>query len=201
MSYQVTTSPAAEPLLATDLNSSHLHVTDAAQQAYIDKLIKAVRQYIERRYDRGIVTQTITEKWDDWPLGDSICLTVGPAQSIAEVRYRNESDILTIWTASNYYFKQGRLQSYVVLNSGTDFPDIALRPDAVEIDYVVGNDVADIPESVVHAIRLAVTNIYLTQTEQFGEVTESFETSGNFQSLVGDAISDVLFFPERIVRV
>lgn len=201
MSYQVTTQPASEPLQATDLNSSHLHVTDSAQVAYIDKLIKAVRQYVERRYDRGIVTQTITEKYDDWPVGDSICLTVGPTQSITKVEYYDENDVLTTWPNVNYYFKQGRLQSYVVLNSGTTFPDIALRPDAVQVTYVVGDDVADVPENVVHAIRLAVTNIYLTQTEQFGEVTESFETSGNFQSLVGDAISDVLFFSERIIYV
>lgn len=201
MSYTVSTLPASEPLQASDLQSSHLHVDDAAQQAYIDTLIKAVRQYIERRYDRGIVTQSITEKWDDWPDGDTICLTVGPAQSITKVEYYDEDEVLSTWPAVNYYFKQGRLQSYLVLNSGTDFPDIALRPDAVQIEYVVGNDVADIPANVIHAIRLAVTNIYLTQTEQFGEVTESFETSGNFQSLVGDAISDVLFFPDRIVHI
>jgi len=87
--YRITTAPATEPLTLTDAKL-HLKVDTTADDDLITALIAAVRQSVERYCNLGLITQTVTEKYDRFN-SNGFRLSVSPAIAISAVTYTDSA--------------------------------------------------------------------------------------------------------------
>lgn len=171
--YTVTSAPASEPVTASDFRDFHLNITDSTKETGLDELVTTVRKYIERKYDKAIITQTITETFDKWPLYyRQLELAVSPVASVTSIKYYDEDNSLQTWDSSNYHVSKGRLHCLIELADGASFPDLYDKPDAIEVAYVAGDEVAE--EHVKHFIRQAVGRLYYDK-EAFDMIMKNTE--------------------------
>lgn len=183
MPYTVTLAPASEPVSASDFRDFHLNISDSTLETGLDELVTTVRTFLERQYDKAIITQTITETFDRWPLYHNyIELSVSPVASVSSVKYYDEDNTLQTWASSNYDVTKSRIDCKIMLSETGSFPDVYDKPDAIVVEYKAGDSAA--PENVKHFIRQAVGRLYYDK-EAFDKVMKNVE----------------LFWPEIAVRV
>lgn len=150
----VTSEPAAEPI-AVSYAKNYLKVSTSADDTLIEDLLKAARQYVEKMTSRAMITQTITEYWDEFPTdgqhrsGRIIDLGVGPVQSLTSLQYVPEDGTpaaYTTWdnTGNSKYFLDS-VTGYnkigparIIVNPDVSWPEIENYKNAVKATYVVG---------------------------------------------------------------
>lgn len=82
----------------------------------------------------------------------------GPVVSISSVEYLNQSNVLTTLPTSQYYYEidgsGGRINWY-------NYPSLySYAMNRVKINFTVGYAAADVPEGILHAIRILVAHYY-----------------------------------------
>jgi uncharacterized phiE125 gp8 family phage protein len=160
--YYYTSTPASEPVSTADMKT-HLRVTHSDDDTYIDGLVKAARTWIEDTYDVSIITRTVTENFDGYPItakGDKeLELTVRPISNSAGVvvKYYDTDNQEQTLGASNYIFVGNVGNSYGRIRFITA-PSIYDRPGALFVEYSAGTDTA--ADVFIQAIKLLVTDWY-----------------------------------------
>lgn len=149
-----------------------MHVDDSTEETGLDELVTAVRTYLERRYDKAIVTQTITEYFHSWD--DVIDLSVSPAVSITSIKYYDSDDNLQPLASSNYHLVANRIEGYVCFDESMSYPQLHQKPNCIEVEYVCGFAVASIPANIKQHIRMCVARLYY-EKEAFAEVLANNE--------------------------
>lgn len=158
-----------EPISAADFRESHLNVSDSTEEAYIDELVTVIRQYIEARYDKAIVTQSIKETFNCWETFD---LTISPVASITSIKYYDENNDLQTLASSKYDIDKSRISCRVYFNDLMDYPSFRYKPGAIEVTYVAGDTTPN--ENIKHFIRQGVARMYYDR-EAFSEVMNNIE--------------------------
>ena len=178
MRYEVTTPPAAEPVVATDFRNFHVGIFDSGKEAGLNELVKAVRQYYERTFDKAIITQTITQYLDKWPDKTKIPLCVSPVASITSLTYiKPDATTDTLVVDTDFYLVKNKTHAYLQLEENTSYPDIKNRPNAVTIVYAAGDSAANVSENIKQWIRMAVAKMHFDK--------ESLETAvGNLDLIL-----------------
>lgn len=186
MPYYVSTAPASEPVTAADIRSSDLHIDDATEENHIDRLIEVVRTYIERQFDKAIVSQKITETFDDWDNG-CLNLTVSPVITVDSISYVDTNGSpQTIAVNTGAYFQKSTIGCKVILVDSP--PALKDRPDAITIVYTAGH--STVPEHIKQTIIEKVARMYYMREENTEMALQHVFTSA-FQ----------LFSPERRITV
>jgi len=152
---------------------------DAVITAYIQTATEALKQYMRR----SILTETFVFKADGFAYvdGDDRILALGPGvhtasrpyllgggetldipypplQSVTGIVTYDRGNNASTYDASQY---QVDLQSgRVYLNEGSTWPSDLRAQDAVEVTYVAGYGVGNIPAPILQAIRAYVTQMY-----------------------------------------
>lgn len=184
--WQVSTAPAAEPLTLSELRI-WLRLPDSftSEDSLITELIKEARVFIERHTARALITQTITEYFDEFPAPDRmskgfdtriIKLHIAPVVSIATaagVSYIAEDgtpDAYTNWdnTGNAKYFldiisgSNSIGPARICKRKGVDWPEIEAYPNAVKVVYVAGYGAsgASVPGPLKKAIYRLVGRWY-----------------------------------------
>lgn len=152
--WSVTSAPAAEPLLRAYVKN-WLKIPSAVttDDDLVDDLIVAARQFVERHTSRALITQTITEFWDDWPAERTkdprvLLPTIAPVQGVTSVAYLAEgaaSDTdFTVLGASNYVAELvSGMNAYggcrIYLAPDVNWPDLEDEyKNRVRVVYVAG---------------------------------------------------------------
>jgi uncharacterized phiE125 gp8 family phage protein len=160
MKYAVTTLPALEPVTLQEAKD-HLRVTGTDEDTLISALISAARVKAEEETGRAIVTQTISVFWDTWPTTyPTLFLPIVPALAVSDVRYQDESNVTQTISAADYQVDLYGLTPRIVFDSEYDQPDFATVPNALQVRYVAGADVADVDEATKAAIKLWLGMLY-----------------------------------------
>lgn len=165
MGLSLTTAPAAEPLTTAEAKA-HLAVTSSDDDVYIDSLVVAARESLEVRTRRAFITQTYTLTRPTFG-ADHVLLPRPPLQSVTSVEYypADGGALTPLVDGTDYRVDTAGRIGRVELVEGQSWPDLADRHDAVKIVYVAGYGAAgaDLPGSLVHAIRLQLSEFFEPQ--------------------------------------
>jgi len=159
MKYAVTIPPASEPVTLQEAKD-HLRVTGSDEDTLISALISAARVKAEEECGYAIVTQTLSAWWDEWPTGNTLCLPIYPAAAVSDIRYTDEDGVVQTLSDSDYTEDLVGMTPRLVLNPDADVPTVGQYPNAVQVRYVAGKDVADVDEATKIGIKLWLTLLY-----------------------------------------
>jgi len=161
---RISSGPASEPVTKTEVKA-HLRLADAvtADDAYLDNLIAAARQQVERETGLAFVTETIIEKRHDFPRGEMFMRLFKrtPLLTVTSIAYLDGNGDSQTWDSSNYTVDVSRRPGCVWLAYNTDWPTTRKINDAVTTTYTAGYATAgDIPFEHKAAVLLAIELMY-----------------------------------------
>jgi uncharacterized phiE125 gp8 family phage protein len=172
----VVTGPSIEPITRAEAKE-HLRVDHNAEDAYIDGLVVACREWLEKVSGRALLTQTVRQVHSGFPGGrtthslsmqtsDPIPLLRYPVQSISAITYLDDDDATQTVGASVYRLEADTAPCQVVCKVGQSWPIVLTRPGAVKITYVAGATAADqVPQMAKHLIKLLLGHFYENREE------------------------------------
>ena len=171
MKHYTRTSIPQEPVAIADALTFLRAGGGPEDTATVSSLISVARDFTESFTGRALCSSAFLLVCDDWTTkgaaitGDVITLDRSPLISVESVSYYAEGDTdLTEMVEGTDYIvitgtTPGRIQFLV------DPPTLAERPDAVQIAFTAGAaSPANIPPTLVHAVRLLVAHFYALRT-------------------------------------
>jgi uncharacterized phiE125 gp8 family phage protein len=164
MTLQVLVPPVAEPV-TLDEAKAVLRVTDNAEDALIQRLIRAARQRIEAALGLSLITTTYRETLDLWSDGLTangyVRLQRGPLLSVVSVRIADEAGDYETLDPSRY---RPRLDSRpgLIVPLGAGLPPSAQPVGGLEITYRCGfgEGAQDVPEPLRQAVLALVAHSF-----------------------------------------
>ena len=185
MKYQVTVPPATEPIALAEART-HLRVDvygspeEHPDDAYIEALITAARQWCEEYTSRALATQTVVVALDGFK--GNIELPLAPVQSITSIQYLDADGVTQTLATSVYVLDP--YTSAIHLKYNQVWPDTRAQVNAVTVTYQAGYTVGEspdefqLPKSIISAMYLLIGHLY----ENRQQVTQS-NTKHTFNSL------------------
>jgi uncharacterized phiE125 gp8 family phage protein len=155
-------APTGEPLEPSDVRE-WIHQDSTADDARIARLISGVRGFLERRWNRRFLTQTVDQTWDSFPTlpWHPLTLRLGPVQSVTSVSYTDTSGNAQTW--STWKADLNREPARIVPVFGQTWPLAVTQPVVgVTARYVVGyGDAAtSVPADALQAMLLLIAHWY-----------------------------------------
>lgn len=155
------TAPVEKPVSLAEAKA-HCRVDFSDDDTLIASLIDAAVSHIdgEGELGRAMITQTWAQ-WETqspgWPR-----LKIGPFQSLVSVEYYDDDSVLQEATLADF---ETRLQGDFVIckpKEDREWPTADTRADAIKITYTAGfgDDAADVPMGIRHAILMLVAHWY-----------------------------------------
>lgn len=153
------TPPTEEPVSLLEAKQ-HLRITHFDEDAKINMLIIAARQFVENDLRRTIMATTLNLTLDEFPRStDAIELILPPARSVLSIRYFDTDEIQQ--TLSNTLYLQDVLSEpgRVTPIIGEVWPSTSERINAVQVDYIAGHAApSDVPVPIKQAILLLLSH-------------------------------------------
>ena len=125
---------------------------------YITSLINVATSMVEEFTRRRLITQTFNIFYDEFP--PYIDLQIGEVASVTHIKYYDESNSLQTLAASNYDVDTKIRPGRIYQSEDGDFPNTYDRPNAVEVEFIVGANASDIPAPIIQAIYIIVGRYY-----------------------------------------
>jgi uncharacterized phiE125 gp8 family phage protein len=133
-------APSLEPVSLAEVRL-HLRVDDVAEDALIDSLRVAAREYVENFTGRKLITQTWDQKQDGF-CGHCIELPFAPLISVTSISYVDNNGDTQVWPSPNYtvdaptgpFAMPGR----IVPAYGVTWPSTRDVINAVTVRFVTG---------------------------------------------------------------
>ena len=125
---------------------------------YITSLINVATGVVEEFTRRRLIRQTYNILYDEFP--PYIDLQVGEVASVTHVKYYDADNTLQTLAASEYDVDTKVRPGRIYQSETGDFPNTYERPNAVEVEFVVGGAASDVPAPIVQAIYIIVGRYY-----------------------------------------
>lgn len=148
MSLRLVAAPVAYPISLAEAKT-HLRVTRDDQDAYIEALIAAAFDHIEKSTGRAFVEQTWEMIIDAFPTGE-IAIPIGPVASVVSVTYADADGLAQIVPEEAYEVDTASETGWVVPVG--DWPTPMATINAVVITFTVGGGI--LPADIRHAALL-----------------------------------------------
>lgn len=144
-----------------------LRVDSEDDATLIESLISTAREIVEDFTGRALISQTWRLVSSEWPEtcainGDIITLDRSPLVSVETVKYYPSSGAAQKTLSSDsYHVVTGLMPGVIVLEDGYSWPDLAVRPDAVEVNFTAGYaNAAAVPKTLRHCVLLLLAHLY-----------------------------------------
>lgn len=161
--FDLATAPQTEPVSTAEAKT-HLRVDGSDEDTYIDALVTTVRRYLEQAYGVAMVTQTWDYALDRFPPAPWIELPKAPLISVGSITYYDEDlSTSTVFASSKYQVDTIPTPAVIALKRGESWPSDTLRRSSgvvVRADFGFGANATDVPESMRHAIKIGVADLY-----------------------------------------
>ena len=178
---EIVDAPAVTPITLAEVKTQ-LRVEHSDDDVMIHRLIAVAVAYTDVR---GALGQAmITQKWAQW-MGPNpqqkVALVLGPVQSVTAIKYYDVDGALQTDTLTNYQTFGTDFTSTVGPKDGFSWPATQNRSDAIRIEYEIGfgDAIADVPQSIRHALMLLVGHWYdnreQSQTDKLQDIPYGFE--------------------------
>lgn len=143
----------------------HLNIeqADVDDDYYISTLIQAAQAHVEDTCKRKLITQTVTEYYQRWPSCGYFELPYGQLISVTSVKYIDTDDAESTMSSDDYVVDTVSGRGRVVLGYGASWPTETLQvvnPIYIEYSCGYGATSAHVPASVIHAMKIAVSDLY-----------------------------------------
>jgi hypothetical protein len=183
---ELITAPATE-LITLDEAKEHLRYRSSGKDDEITRMIKAMRQAIERYLKRALITQEWKVYYDQWcselliPFGNlqlRAAVTAveadpeadPPVEAVVGVEkrpmieyYDVAGDIQTLDEDIFYWVDNKSDPAKIVRKYEAIYPVLQYgRPNAIEITFLCGygDSAEDVPEDIIHALKVMLTNYF-----------------------------------------
>lgn len=188
--WQVSTQPGAEPLLLADVKN-YLKIESGVTEDddFITEQIKNARIFVERHLSRGLINQTITEYFDEFPTAERatkaldariIKLHIAPVNSIDSITYiptdGTPASYAGTFASSDYFLDNISGLNFtgparICKKKGVDWPTIEPYTNAVKVIYTVGYGAAgtSVPGPILTAMRRLVGAWYYGRKGSFSD--------------------------------
>ena len=159
-SLKVVTAAASNPIAQSEAKD-HLRVTTSDEDTYISNLITAATQMAQNYTNSYFINTTLRMHLSYFP-DKEIRLYGGRINSLSSVKYYNDSNALTIWSADNYNVNLDAEPCLVYYGDDSNTPEVYDRTDAVQINYVsgYGSSSSDVPMSIRQAILMIIGHLF-----------------------------------------
>lgn len=151
MTLETVTGPVLEPVSVDEVRE-RLRLDSSETESAVRQLAVSARRRVEAATGRRLITQTLRLVLDHFP--PEIWLEVGPIQSVAEVRYVDESGASQVLDAAAYRVIGTGALKRIVPAYGKQWPTPRRDYDSVTIEIVAGY--GDGPDAVPEDIRQAI---------------------------------------------
>lgn len=162
--YQIVGSPAAEILTVADAKAQLIVDTSfTADDTLIESYIAAARTSAEQYAGICFVNTSIIETFDYWPIRyDFVRLSWGRVSSVTSIQYVDVDGNTQTWDSSKYIVNNVANVCEIRPAYGESWPEIRDQSRAITINYVsgFGDTAADVPASIVQAVRLMLGSFY-----------------------------------------
>jgi len=189
------TAPAKRAMTVDSLKDQLYIVADDSYDTHLYTLIDSATLYVEQYLCRKLITQTWYAYLDEWPSSDYIDVPFGDLQSVTAVKYTDADEAQSTMSASEYLVDTDSVPGRIVLGYGESWPSVTLSPrNPIEIEFTTGygDDVTDIPMTIIHAMKMLCSQHYEHREPQ--EITNMI----NIHSL--DFATKTLLYPFRVWR-
>lgn len=162
ITYSITSGPAVEPI-TTAQAKTHLRVDTADEDSYIAGLVTLARQWVEEMANLCLITQTVTEKFDNFPYnGGYLTLAKAPVQSITSITYVDTNGATQTWSSAAYETDLIQKPPRILPVYGGTYPSSRLQLSPITVTYVAGygDEGTDVPEPIRHAMKLLIAELY-----------------------------------------
>lgn len=161
MAYKVVTAPTTEPFTRAFVKTwLKIPASVTAEDTIVDELIISARSWAEHGTGRALMTQTIEDYFDCWPVG-GIRLSVAPIQSITSISYLS-GGVYTTWNAANYNTDLISEPCRITLKTNGQSPNFDIdTPNAIKVTYVAGATATTaIPRNTMHSMLQQIAFMY-----------------------------------------
>lgn len=148
---------AVEPITLEEAKH-HLNVVYDDDDAYISSLIVAARRMAEGRTNRTIVQREIVATFDGW--GCKMRLAKPPFVSITSLEYIDADGNHQEMSVDSYYLLAAREPAEIAFVGGAPLPALASRRGVITVRYLAGYPVGEVPEEIVHWMKLQIGSMY-----------------------------------------
>lgn len=169
MRLSLAVAPMAEPVSLQEAKD-HLRVVRDAENDLILRQLRAAREMAET-YSRRQFCEATWDGWlDNWPSeqiglrpdgrggyrGGDIILPKAPLVSVTHVKYYDTDGVEQTFSATKYNVETADGEpGRITVAYGEEWPDVQLRPSAINIRWVAGyGEPADVPQVAKEAILL-----------------------------------------------
>ncbi len=161
MTARLYTAPAVEPISLTEAKA-HLRIEHDLDNAFINTIVKAAREYAEMICWRGFVTQTWEVVNESFPAGnDAILLPKGTLASVTSVKYLEDvAGVETTLATTEYLVDLTSAPPRVRLAFDKSWPNTRVQYNAVVVRYVIGCAQSEVPAPIKAAIMLLASQMY-----------------------------------------
>lgn len=184
MNLEITVAPASEPLTTAEgKKQCEIETSVTAHDTFIDTLIKDARVYTENYLGIGLFTQTVVQRWGEFPQitrndqYGALDLSGGKIQSVTHVKYiDSDGATQTLTVTTDYKLALVAYQPKIVPAYSKSWPGTRSEIDAVWCEYVRGwATTAAIPNVIKRAMLLMVN----TWFECRNDTVKRFPTAAN----------------------
>jgi uncharacterized phiE125 gp8 family phage protein len=155
---KIVTAPTVEPVTRAEVKLD-LRITSLADDSYIDDLIIAARQNVEKFLNRALITQTWNMVSDSSPR--RFALPYPPLQSVTSITSYDEQDNGTVNSSSIYIVSTRTEPGYVILKNGASWVDHRFDLSfAVRFKAGYGDNAVNVPGSIKRGIRTLAVKLY-----------------------------------------
>jgi uncharacterized phiE125 gp8 family phage protein len=159
MTLEVTTQPTAEPLTVQEVKT-FLNLTTNDHDAMLEMFITAARQWAEKTAGRALLTQTLKQYWDEWPV-QAWSLGVSPVASVTSIQYIDENGATQTWASSNYTLDSKSTIARIFPTEDVDYPALGQYPNSVICTFVAGyTSPANVPADAKAAMLQKIAFLY-----------------------------------------
>tara|TARA_Y100000814_G_scaffold79629_1_gene51904 strand:- start:944 stop:1519 length:576 start_codon:yes stop_codon:yes gene_type:complete len=173
--YTTITAKSAPACVTLQEAAAALRIEGSDLDTEIQFSLDSAVEYVERATHRALrVSYTISETYDNWTC-NPIRFDWQPVKSITSVTYYDTSDASQTVDSSNYrLISQTDGASVMEWDDGFSTPSIAVRSDAVTINYTAGyEDIDSVPGLAETAIKLKLKDLFGYMTERESRANEA----------------------------
>lgn len=155
--------PSVEPLTLAEAKAQ-VRVTNSAEDALIERYIKAARMHAEASLERTLITTQWRLILDAFP--DAIRLPNPKIQSVESIMFADTNGATQTLDPLDYVVDTTSEPGWIVPAVGKAWPETLFSVNTVEVLYTAGyGDAAtDVPEPIRQWIALAVGDMCMVRT-------------------------------------
>jgi uncharacterized phiE125 gp8 family phage protein len=157
----ISVEPESEPITLAQAKA-HLRVDASDDDAYITALITAARMWVEQMANLCLIEQTVVEKFDSFPIYGYFNLTKAPVLAITSIQYTDTNGDVQTWANTEYDIDTVSKPARIMPKFGKTYPftRVSLAPVSITYTAGFGDEAADVPAPIIHAMKLLIGEMY-----------------------------------------